>query len=173
MQFLLLIIFFSLNSYATKSVQLPPEGPQVEISGPQGYRLERDFLGLPWVFIEEGKTSNRSSLVVTLSGLANVDFNPLLLQKNYQQYQEGREAWAKKNGLSIKKFLPYQTFKNPQDKEIHAAGYIFANEQGVFHEQSFYLECPKNLVHLKILIETTKVDKMNHLLQSIKTTRCL
>jgi hypothetical protein len=173
MQIFIFIIGLLIPLAEAKITYLPTDKPFIELSTPTGYKLHKDFLGLPWVFIEEGNENNRSSLAISISGISNIDLDSKLLKENYKQYEDGRRTWAMKSGATIKKFLPYESIKNSQQKEIHSGGHIYQNDKGTFYERTFYAECPKTMINLKILIDVSKTAKLNELISSVKSLRCL
>lgn len=158
------VIFSSTITHAL--VVNDPKG-KIEISIPTAWKYEKDLFGLPHVFLSSGD-SDKISVSLTLTGIADVKLSPKELKNNQKDYQQGRSEWALSRNFTIINFQPYESFKSNEGKQVHSIGFNYKNSDIQQSEKSYYIECPETLVHLKALGKTlTEVPGM------IKSLKCL
>ena len=141
----------------------------VEIELKKEWVYEQNILGLPHVFLTKD-IPERSSLSLTLTGIEGVNLPVKELQKNQNQYQEGRKAWAEKREAVIEKFLPYSVSENSNKVKIHTIGMKYKMHGINYFEKSFYAECPKSFVHLKLLSpdNTLRISEAEEMVRGLK-----
>lgn len=143
----LALLILSLPSWGMK---ISDERGSVFLDVPSDWKYEKNLLGIPHVFLSPDST-NRTSLSLTLTGIEDVKLPVNELKKNQEQYQKGRREWALERDFTILSFIPYETSKTKDKFAIHSIGFEYKDSQTTYFEQSYYVECPGSLVHLKIL----------------------
>jgi|GEM_PF-6218658 len=165
-------IFFAilaLSAQAASALTIKEQRGSVEIDVSKQWEYEQNILGLPHIFLTKD-TPERSSLSLTLTGLEGVNLPVKELQKNQSQYQEGRKAWAEKREATIEKFLPYSVTENTNKVKIHTIGMEYTMNGKKYFEKSFYAECPKSFVHLKLLSpdNTVRIKEAEEMVRGLK-----
>jgi hypothetical protein len=122
------------------------------------WSLLKQTLGMPFLFVSH-KSDPNSSISITFTGIDNAALNPKSLSSGQSKYRNGRDKWALKVGVKILSFQAYKSIKNKNNITVHSIGHQYKHKSWVFDETSYYLECPKNFVHIKSLI----YDKHNKL----------
>jgi hypothetical protein len=138
------------------------------------YQLHKNFLGLPYVFIKKESPDFNSSLSVTPTGLEAKSLDMDVLKKKYDQYKNGRKKWALKNRHTISKFYPFNYFENNSKAKITESGYEYKKSNGEENaEKSYYVLCPKEMFHLKLLTNKKFMnDKISTLEKALKNSTC-
>lgn len=148
-----ILLFFVLLNYITQlasATVINDSRGSISLDFPKNWKYEKNLLGLPHVLLTND-IPERSSLSITLTGLDNVKLPSKDLKQNQNQYQEGRKSWAQSRHAEIIEFLPYLETKTSDNKSIHSIGFKYKLGTQIYFEKSFYIECPKSLVHLKLL----------------------
>lgn len=147
---LLLLSILILGSYSVGAITVADERGSVELTLPQGWRYEKNLLGLPHVFLSPQE--KRASLSITITGIQDVNLPHKDLAKNQSQYQEGRKKWAQQREFTITKFIPYSHTINNKIS-THSIGVLYKDKNVEYLEMSYFTECPRSLVHMKALGE--------------------
>lgn len=169
----ILMYFSSLNLFANT---FSGKSSNLNFSLPSEYKLYRDFLGLPYVFIKQDKASKNTSISLTPTGIKTQSLEMKILEKNYKQYQDGRISWAKKNNLNINKFIPFTSFENTTKSKITVAGFEYTNSVKLKNiEKSYFIICPNETFHVKLLTESQaeSTKKIETLETALKNSQCL
>ena len=150
----MVIIFLSiLTGFNTWAADIAGEKGKLKIDLVGGFTLHKDFLGLPYVMMDRGK-GKKSSISLTPTGIGNMNLENGLLSGNYEQYKNGRKRWAEKRGHKKLDFIPFSSFENTSKARIVASGYKYERKDGTKNlERSFYVLCPKEAFHVKILTQ--------------------
>jgi len=74
------------------------------------------------------------------------------MKRDYPKYRQGRERWVKKHGGAVIQFHPFEEIKRLDGPTLYRAGYQYTLSNERYEELSYYINCPKELVHLKTLI---------------------
>jgi hypothetical protein len=168
-----MILYFGLILVAAKAraLSITDERGSVELDQPNGWKYERNIFGLPHVLISP-EQKDRTTISITLTGIEEVKLPSFELKKNQEQYQDGRKEWALKRELQIVQFHPYSAIENKEKIKIHQIGLDYKNETFIQTEMSYYVECPKTLVHLKSLgpKDSKEVAKA---FEAVKSIKCL
>ena len=170
------IVFYILFSTTLQASELEGKFSRLSIKMPNEFKLHKDFLGLPYVFIKNEKNSKKTSISVVPTGIEKINLETQVLEKNYDQYKIGRKKWASKRGFQIKNFFEFDTLLNKSDAIVVFAGYMYKNSEGFINiEQSFYILCPKEAFQLKLLTEkNSKTQSFLKLVrEKIKNSTCL
>ena len=123
------------------------------LEGPEGFRLHKDFLGLPYVLIDEGR-ERKSSVAIVPTGIGKMRLEDGLLQESYFQYEEGRRERAERKGHTVLSFMPFVSFANASGARVVSAGHRYARRDGTRNlERSWYVLCPREAFHVKLLTE--------------------
>lgn len=125
----------------------------VDLSELPGLRLHRNFLGLPYVFIQESAApGTRSSVSVTPTGIDGAGLDPGTLRATRGDYRDGRRKHAQRRGLSIERFLPVRSLANGSGAKVVSTGHERRERDGARTvERSIYVLCPGEMFHVKSL----------------------
>ena len=165
---LFMLLFQALNGFATV---IEDERGKIAIELNKDWKYEKNLMGLPHVFLSSEKPE-RSTLSITLSGLASISLSPSSLKKNEDQYKEGRKKWAEERNIKITNFQSYDSFQVKAGQTIHEIGFDYLLNKTNYTERSYFLECPNSLVHLKIL-GTKGSAKIKEAQNALKSVQCL
>lgn len=150
----ILCLFFMTFNLEAAVLNIQGQRASLSLGSVQGFKLYRDFLGLPFVLIEQESEGKKSSLSIIPTGLENLHPQEESLRNNYGRYEEGRRRYAKRRGLTNLKFLPPLFFSNKSKARIVSSGYEYRKNDGTRNlERSFFLFCPKEAFHLKLLTQ--------------------
>lgn len=152
-KFMKILAYLALLNFLTQVVSatvISDSRGSISLDFSKSWKYEKNLLGLPHVLLTND-SPERSSLSITLTGLENVQLPSKTLKKNQDQYKDGRLSWAKGRHAEIEEFLPYLETKTSDNKSIHSIGFKYKLGNQMYFEKSFYIECPKSLVHLKLL----------------------
>ena len=169
-----MILVFCLLGCNTWAVNIAGKNGRLEIDPVGGFKLHRDFLGLPYVMLDRGR-GKKSSITLTPTGIGGMKLQDGLLSGNYDKYKNGRKNWGKKRGHKKLEFIPFASFENTSKAKVVAAGYKYERKDGTKNlERSFYVLCPKETFHVKILTENNdKGDKYaTELEEKLKKSSC-
>ena len=170
------LYFFLLSSpLAFANLVIRGELASLSISSLPSFKLYQKFLGLPFVLIEQNGRSKKSSVTITPTGIAKIQLEEKLLRSNYDQYREGRKQYASKRGSEILDFLPPLFFNNQSKAQVVSSGYKYKKRNGTKNiERSFYVLCPLEAFHLKILTENNPrgISYVEKLRVNIIGSRC-
>ena len=162
-------------SLTNRTLKLKGSKSTLSIEAPAGFKLHKDFLGLPFALIEQNSAGKKSSISIIPTGVENVRSKEELLRQNYGEYKEGRRRYAKKRGLSNLKFLSPLFLSNSSKAKIISSGYQYTKKDGTKNvERSFFLICPKEAFLFKLLTENnTKGEALLADFQSrLEESRC-
>lgn len=163
--FLNLLIAFNVKAMVVKD-----ERGKVEVNVPKAWRYERNLLGLPHVFLTN-ESPVRSTLSLTLTGIEGVKLLGDNLEKTQQDYQTGRKVWADTRNAQNINFIPYSKSENPERIKIHQIGFEYDLAGKRYLEKTYYVECPKSLVNLKLLA-LKKSEKIKEAESIVSSLRC-
>jgi len=168
-------IFFILNliisSVYGTSFDLKDSRGHGQITLTQDWTLLKETLGIPFLFVSKGNNPN-SSIGITFTGIKNAALNPKSLKTTQDKYKAGRKKWALKSDAQIVSFKDYQNFKNENKVSVHAVGHNYKHNNNLFFESSYYLECPKNFVHIKTLIYEKHNRLKSDAARAIQSFKC-
>ena len=165
------MLFLSLGLHG---VEISGSRVILELAPIDGFKLHKDFLGLPYVFIKSEDAGKQSSISVTPTGITNIVLKDDLLKGNYDQYKDGRRKWAEKRGFSHLAFTPFRSFYNASKAKIISAGYSYRKRDGGENrEKSYYVLCPREMFQIKSLATKAFDAKLEGVFESIlQLSRC-
>lgn len=160
-------IFLATFSLEVQAKIIEDQRGKVDVTLPGGWSYEQNILGLPHVFLTDEKPE-RTSLSMTLTGLAEVKLSEKDLKKTQIQYQQGRREYVEKRQGKVERFLPYELLSHRP--RTHFIGIEYSLNKTSYREESYFVECPKSLVHLKLLgLKTSaKVPQAREIVRSLK-----
>jgi hypothetical protein len=164
--FFALLAFFTQGAFA---LTVTDQRGSIEVNLHKDWEYEQNILGLPHVFLTKDNPE-RTSLSLTLTGIKGVNLPVKDLQKNQEQYQSGRKAWAEKRDATVLKFIPYSASENSNKVKIHIIGMNYKMNGKDYLEKSFYAECPNSFVHLKLLTPNNSIrtQEAEEMVQALK-----
>lgn len=172
MLFKVFSIFFIVISVSyAKTYPLKDERGSGTINLNEKWTYLTEVFGFPFLFLSPGKKPN-SSIGVTFTGIKNAKINPKSLKNSQDKFQASRQKWAKKSDVEITKFVDYKYFVNSQKVPVHSIGFYYIQNNKNFLQMSYYMECPKNFVHLKSLIYDKHTALASDATQAVKSFKC-
>ena len=155
-------------SLTNETLKLKGFKASLSMESPAGFKLHKNFLGLPFALVEQGNTGKKSSISIIPTGVENARSQENSLRQNYGEYKEGRKRYAKKRELSNLKFLPPLFLSNSSQAHIVSSGYQYTKRDGTKNmERSFFLLCPQEAFLFKLLTENN--EKGEALLSSFQS----
>jgi hypothetical protein len=135
------------------------------------WTLLKETLGIPFLFVSKGDNPN-SSIGITFTGIKNAALNSRSLKTTQDKYRAGRKKWAKNSDAEIISFKDYKNFKNKNNVPVHSVGHNYKQNNKLFFESSYYLECSKNFVHIKTLIYEKHNRLKSDAARAIQSFKC-
>lgn len=171
---LIFLVISPLNVFATP-LNIKGEAALLAINSLDGFKLYKDFLGLPYVMIEQNPRGKKTSISITPTGIAKMRLEDEYLESHYQQYKEGRRQWATKRKFKILSFLPFLSYQNRSRAKIVSGGYRYKKIDGTQNiERSLYILCPQETFQVKILTENNNKGRsfIKQLKLNLQGSRC-
>jgi hypothetical protein len=166
-----LMINLIISSVYATSFELKDARGHGIITLEREWTLLKETLGIPFLFVSKGDNPN-SSIGITFTGIKNAALNPKSLKTTQDKYRVGRKKWAKKSDAKILLFKDYKNFKNKNKLSVHSVGHNYKQNNKLFFETSYYLECPKNFVHIKTLIYEKHNRLKSDAARAIESFKC-
>ena len=144
------------------------------IETPKGWKTRENFLGFPLLLRGPfDKKDGRSSLSVTMTGVADPGFDISDLKASEEIYYKGRRTWLNKKEGTWKKSLPFEVLKSNDGNKIYTIGFEYIFGEVYFIERTYFYFCPKSMVFLKLLLTQKDATNHMHLLNTIKNAKCV
>jgi hypothetical protein len=144
------------TSYASAFV-IQHQAKKTTINLSKKWYYLQDSFGVPHLFITKNEIA-KSSISLTFTGLKEVKLSELGLSKTQGKYRQKRREWAKKRGVKLQSFHDYKPFKNKNKLQVHSVGMVYSLGKRIFDEFSYYIECPKEFIHIKSVIIHSEDD---------------
>ena len=128
------------------------ENCQLKLENIENFKLYKNFLGLPYVLIDQTSDVQKSSIVVIPTGWKNTDSSlPEILKNDYEKYKESRTRWVQQKHFSDFHLISYESFENQSHDWISVAGFTYTvldSHQRI--EKSYYVQCFQELFQIKL-----------------------
>lgn len=148
------IIAFILNfisiALAAAPLSLNKNGTSIFISQKDGWRLEKDLFGIPFIYFSPIANGQRSNISFTDTG-ADLELDIKILGSTQSEFQKIKRNWAKQIAASPLNFIPYQVSINMHGHKVHQIGFVYEHKGKRYQEKSFYIECRNKLIYSKSL----------------------
>lgn len=135
----------------------------IHLEVPTGWKQALDLFGAPLTWLGPQHGEFRPVLTLFQAPRADLEFNPGELKRGEADYREGREAWLKKMGAQLVRFIPYRHEKTSA-AEIHSIGLRYKINGQEFIEESNYIVCGQGLYHLKSLVPAQQEAELGPLM---------
>ena len=134
-------------------------GKRLQLKGSQGivtvpaladWRLEKNVMGLPFVYFSPKLNGERSNLSI-ISTSSEIEFQSLKLKQDQKSYMAGKLAWAKKVNAEIIRQKPFKVWVNEFGLKVHQIGIEYRYNLKNYSEVSYFIGCEKRTLILKSL----------------------
>jgi hypothetical protein len=124
----------------------------VSLSIPVNWQSVEDLYGMPLTLLGPTVDGSRPIISFTPTKL-HIKFDQLSLEKNYDEYKDGRGAWLKEVDGKVLEFFPYKVEKRSDGVELHRVGYSYIFNDVTYFEYSYYIVCGEQLFHAKSILK--------------------
>ncbi|GAB4012470.1 MAG: hypothetical protein Fur0010_08380 [Bdellovibrio sp.] len=172
-QFVFLIGFFCFVEAVFANDWIFLNKAKVKFLLPKGWVAQKDLMGIPLVIYSPIKINGRVTISITPTGIDDINLDKKILSDNWKDYKNGRLNWLEKvNGVS-QEIFPYRNEDWGQLKNIHHVGHRYYLGDVHYTEHSYYVECDKQIFHIKSLYRYEEFQKDEKSIESvIKTFQC-
>jgi hypothetical protein len=167
---ILFLIFFGMDTFA-KTIELKQQSRSIIINERSGWKLSKNILGMPFIYISPKKNGQRSNISFTDTG-SNLSLNIKSLALGQGDYQLNKKEWAKGIGATKLNFFPYTVKINKHGHKIHEIGLTFEEASQNYKEKSHYIECRGNIFFSKSLRLLKNVEHENDFDDIINNLDC-
>lgn len=148
--FTVFILLIWAPAYGAKVLHLQGEFGGIHVPVVKGWTLEKNVLGLPYVYFSEHVNGQKSNMSL-INSKSKIQLDEKSLKKDEASYLEGKKNWAKKVNAKIIKAKPYETFINAHGHKVHQIGVQYLFKKKLYSENSYYVECRDKTLILKSL----------------------
>lgn len=145
-----IVLFFTALFSTAQAVELTHSGHHLYLDNPQEWEIGKDLFGIPFMLFSPAANGQRSNISFAHTGV-ELELEAKALKDNQLSYQENKKKWAQVHQVSIKSFLPYQSFHNNHNYLVHSIGMVYESEQKTYIETSYYTECKGVILFSKSL----------------------
>lgn len=124
---------------------------QVAFELPVEWKAYKDMLGAPLVVVSPIRDKGRVTLIVSPSKIHKVDFSKEGLEKDQDNYRNGKNKWLKKVGGESLKFHPYKIEKWKNAERVHSIGVEYLLGDIHYTEHTYFFNCRGYLYNIKSL----------------------
>lgn len=166
-----LLSFFVLPSTAL-SKSLVWKDQRFAIDVPEGWREVKDLYGIPVTLLGPVKNQTRPVVQVIPTPLHAVEIKADNAKGFGEKYAEGRRKWLMAQNGKLIELLPgrFETLKD--GSKMLSTGVSYQMNQKAFIERTFYVSCPKNIFHLKIVQNFELVNQLQESETIVRSFRC-
>ena len=154
--------FLLLTHAQATTKTIPLKHGAVKIDVPSTWQEAKNLFGVELTLLGPSERENRPVVTVNSTSFSDFKFDAEALKKGSgdESYQEGRKKWLSKYEGEVKQFFPYESKKLMGGKVTdHVLGFQYTIGQNEFIEQAHYIQCPKNLYHIKTLVLAVDKEK--------------
>lgn len=153
-----------ISSYS-KEFQLKTGKISVEV--PAKWQEAKDLFGVQLMLLAPQKYEHRPVFLLESTSMGELKLDSVALEKNYQEYKSGREAWVSKMGGKVTAFSSYRKQQLSNLRWAIVLGYEY--ELGAIHffEKSYFVECNNNLYNFKTLVRAEEEKQYSDVFDKI------
>lgn len=166
------LIFNSLPAF-TKVEVIQLKRVKLGLDVPKDWFVKVGLMGMPLVLISKSINNQKISLSFTPTQHQQVTPSTLNdLNKQFDQYKSGREAWMNKRYAKLVKFIDPKIVKN--DKNSAAiVGFEYLMDNRKFAEYSINIFCKDRFIFSKLLYEVeSHPDAYDKAMKTVRSLDC-
>lgn len=138
------------------------------IQVPEGWREVKDLYGIPVTILGPSVAPKpRAVIQVIPTKLPPPKMNDTEAASFGMKYAEGRKTWVKEQEGEVYEILPGKFEKNRM-----VAGVSYRLNQKSFIERTYYVNCAKQLFHLKIILNYENRDQLSQSESVVRSFSC-
>lgn len=165
------LIFFGLPE-AALSKSIAYKGHKFSIDVPEGWREVKDLYGIPVTVLGPVQNQTRAVVQVIPTPLKEVEIKLENAKAFGEKYAEGRRKWLKEQNGTLIELVGghFETLKD--SSPMLYAGVSYQMNKKAFIERTFYVKCPKNIFHLKIVQNFELVKQLDASEAIVRSFQC-
>ncbi len=153
---------FQISPAVAKTVEW--KNVKFEIDVPEDWRAANDLYGIPVTILGPSVSSKpRAIIQIIPTDAPSVKMSEKEARSFGEKYAEGRKSWVRELGGEIYEILPGKF-----EEGKLTAGVSYRLNQKSYLERTYYVNCPKKLFHLKIVLN---LESKNQLFKSESIVR--
>ncbi len=148
---LVVVTSFIISQFAfAADLTLPHKNGTIVTIAKDDWELGKDMFGIPYMYFSPKENGQRSNITFAPTG-AHIDFDTTNIALGMRDYEKLKKEWAKKTESTVQSFIPYRLWSNIYGHKVHQVGFSYKNEEKVYVENSFYIECKGKMFFSKSL----------------------
>ena len=162
----ILFLNFYATSVAAKSISYKESRFSVDV--PKNWREVKDLYGIPVTLLGPSVSPKPRAVVQIIpTPLPHGEMKKEDAKKFGEDYAEGRKRWLKEQGGELLELLP----GSYQENRL-MAGVSYKLNQKRYLERTYYVNCPKQLYHLKIVLNFENLDSLKESEEIVRSFAC-
>ena len=167
---LLFLIPFAAFS-ATQKLRFKDQ--QFLVSMPQDWKAVNELYGIPITLLGPMiNNETRAVIQVIPTGEKSSTLTIKDSEDFSKKYAEGRRQWIKSQNGNVIDILPGKLSQTSKGILILEAGVSYQIHQKSFAERTYYVQCPKQIVHLKIVLNVGLIQSMPTAESIVRSFQC-
>lgn len=163
---ILLLLNFTAASASAKSLFYKDDKFSIDV--PKKWREVKDLYGIPVTLLGPSVSPKPRAVVQVIpTSLPHGEMKKEDEKKFGEDYAEGRKRWVKEQGGEILELLPGKY----EDNRL-MAGVSYKLNQKRYLERTYYVNCPKKLYHLKIVLNFENLDSLKESEEIVRSFSC-
>lgn len=143
-------LFIFVQSGFAKDLTLPHKNGTIVTIAKDDWELGKDMFGIPYMYFSPRANGQRSNITFAPTG-AQIDFDTTNIATGMRDYEKMKKEWAEKTDSIVQSFIPYRLWSNLYGHKVHQVGFSYKNEDKIYVEHSFYIECKGRMYFSKSL----------------------
>lgn len=165
-------VFFTflllLHAHSVWSASVTWKDQKFSISIPEGWREVKDFYGIPVTLLGPSVSPKpRAVIQIIPTDATSVKISPADAKVFGEKYAEGRKKWIEEQKGEIYELLPGKF-----EKDRLSTGFSYRLNKKSYIERTTYINCPKKLYHLKIILNFENRDQLNESENIVRSFAC-
>ncbi len=139
-----------------------------KITVPENWREANDLYGIPVTLLGPSVNPKPRAIVQIIpTDAPKVPMSEKDARGFGEKYAEGRKNWVREQGGEIYEILPGKF----EDGKL-SAGVSYRLNQKSYLERTYYVNCPKKLYHLKIVLNFENKDELPECESIVRSFAC-
>lgn len=144
-----------------------------EISYPADWKEVKDFFGIPVTLLGPfQKNDARPVIQIIPTKTPPMKMTQEELLEFNKNYESGRKKWVGKNNGKLFEVEKAKLTEDKKGYKILSAGVSYQVNFKSYIEKTFYINCPKNLFNLKIVLNKGNKDFLPKALEIVRSFEC-
>ena len=162
----LLLFCFQISPAVAKTVKW--NNVKFKINVPENWREANDLYGIPVTLLGPSVSPKPRAIVQIIpTDAPKVPMSEKDARGFGEKYAEGRKNWVREQGGQIYEILPGKF----EDGKL-SAGVSYRINQKSYLERTYYVNCPKKLYHLKIVLNLENQDELSDCESIVRSFAC-